>query len=79
MAARIEAVPHKVKRDSGSARGSGLPPRRRVVTDFAFDLNHIKDVFDSDMVSVAIFRYVRRHSGGCDNDWWQDTCCERIG
>jgi hypothetical protein len=73
MAARIEARAHKVKRDSGSARGSGRPPRRRVVADFAFDLNHINDAFGSEMVKEWFFRYVRRNARTEWCGWFQGT------
>ncbi|MGB3446343.1 MAG: hypothetical protein WBA48_06575 [Xanthobacteraceae bacterium] len=43
------------------------------MADFVFDLNHIKDVFGSDMVKEWFFRYVRRHPGDDKGDRWQDT------
>lgn len=43
------------------------------MADFTFDLNHIKDVFGSDMVKEWFFRYVRRHLGDDKGDRWQDT------
>lgn len=43
------------------------------VPDFAFDLNHINDVFGSDMVKEWFFRYVRRNACTEWCGWFQDT------
>lgn len=73
MAARIEARAHKVKRATRLATGGqdrfvpmGMP-------DFAFDLNHINDVFGSDMVKEWFFRYVRRNARTEWCGWFQGT------
>ena len=55
------------------ARRCDARARAAVVPDFTFDLNHIKDVFGSDMVKEWFFRYVRRHLGDDKGDRWQDT------
>lgn len=41
--------------------------------DFAFDLNHINDVFGSDMVKEWFFRYVRRNARPEWCGWFQGT------
>jgi hypothetical protein len=69
----IGAARRKVKR---AARFAGVGWDRFVSTglaDFAFDLNHIKDVFGSDMVRACFFRYAHRHLGDGKGNRWQDT------
>jgi len=50
MRARIEARAHQVKRGAIPATSRAGFATRADVPDFAFDLNHIKDAFGSDMV-----------------------------
>jgi hypothetical protein len=73
MAAPIEARPDKVKRNGAFAlAGWGRAADLRVA-DFAFDLNHINDVFGSDMVKEWFFRYVECDGGDGKGDRWQGT------
>jgi hypothetical protein len=55
MAAPIEARLDKVKRVGAFARARLGRAANLLVANFAFDLNHIKGAFGSDMVSGSFF------------------------
>jgi len=69
----IGAAQRKVKRATRFAERSQDRFVPTEMPDFTFDLNHINDVFGSDMVKEWFFRYVRRNARPEWCGWFQGT------